>query len=129
MGGHSDHAPKTSISEAEIRKILARAKTQTFSEVPKYAQSPTSGVKLMWLNGRFANERARLGPDFTEADRQWRIKYIKSLDLHPAEPFHVPNLLSSHLNPIRRFYRAPLDIVERALAKKMVDYSLDLHFH
>lgn len=119
MGGHDDHHghAKTSISEEEIRKLLARAETQTFSEAPKYTADVCGGVPQAILAGRFENERARLGPDFTEADRQWRIKFLESQNLHPSEPFEVPR---RKLNPFRRFYRYPLNFLEDYLTKFMV---------
>ena len=122
MGGH-DHGnkvQKTSISEEEIRKILTRAKAQIPSESPKFAHSPSSGVLHTSIEGAFSNERARLGPTFTETDRQWRIKYLESQNLHPAEPFEVPELSKVHYNPIRRFYRWPLDQLEKFLRNHMV---------
>lgn len=124
MGGHSEHGShaKLSISQEEIKRILARAETQSFKEAPKYTADVSSGNLQMSLSGRFHNERARLGPDFTEADRQWRIKYLQAQRLTPGEPFYVPQALTSHLNPIRRFYRFPLDIFENYLAKYTVIY-------
>lgn len=122
--GHDDHSHgghgKLSISPKEIEKIVARAETQVFPETPKYVSSPSGGVDLVQLKGRFRNERPRLGPDFTEEDRQWRIKWHQSQEMHHSEPFYVPALQKVNLNPIRRLYRAPLDILENALAKRMV---------
>lgn len=122
MGGHDDHHghAKPSVSEEEIRKLLARAETQTFSEAPKYTADVCTGVPQAVLAGRFENERARLGPDFTEADRQWRIKYLASQNLHPSEPFEVPR---RKLNPFRRFYRYPLNLFEDYLTKYMVCFD------
>nr|XP_027194597.1 uncharacterized protein LOC113789278 [Dermatophagoides pteronyssinus] len=125
MGGH-DHGnkvQKTSISEEEIRKILTRAKAQIPSESPKFAHSPSSGVLHTSIEGAFSNERARLGPTFTETDRQWRIKYLESQNLHPAEPFEVPELSKVHYNPIRRFYRWPLDQLEKFLRNHMQTHN------
>lgn len=121
MGKHGGHvAEEGQISPEEIRKIVSKANTQTFSEAPKYIANNLGGVESINLAGRFHNERHRLGPDFTEADRQWRIKFLSDQNLHPSEPFEVPNYKNSRLNPIRRFYRFPLDIVERAMRPKLV---------
>lgn len=122
MGGHSDHGShgKESISPEEIRKILSKAKTQTFSEAPKYVASENGGVMMMNLAGRFDKERQRLGPDFTEADRQYRIRFLADQNLHPAEPFEVPEYYKVRYNPIRRFYRFPLDKVEVKLRSYLV---------
>jgi NADH dehydrogenase (ubiquinone) 1 beta subcomplex subunit 6 len=97
----------------EVSKILARASMAKMSEYPKWPASETGGVMPMNIEGRFANERARLGPDFTDAERQWRIKWIKDQVLHPSEPRHVPELYIEYNNPIRRFYQKPLNWVEQ----------------
>lgn len=122
MGGHDhgDAVKKTSISDEEIRKILIRAKVQVPSESPKFAHSLSSGVLHTSIKGAYNNERARLGPNFNETDRQWRVKYLQSQNLHPSEPFEVPELSKVHYNPIRRFYRWPLDQVEKLLCNYMV---------
>lgn len=126
MGGHDSHN-KSSISDEDINKLLARAETQTFSEAPKYAADEYSGAMPVNLAGRFENERARLGPEFTEADRQWRIKWIQDQALHHSEPYSVPAMEASNLNPIRRFYRWPLNFLENALTSVMVgSLSVDL---
>ncbi|KAH7638672.1 NADH dehydrogenase (ubiquinone) B17 subunit [Dermatophagoides farinae] len=121
MGGHDhgDAVKKTSISDEEIRKILIRAKVQVPSESPKFAHSLSSGVLHTSIKGAYNNERARLGPNFNETDRQWRVKYLESQNLHPSEPFEVPELSKVHYNPIRRFYRWPLDQVEKLLCNYM----------
>lgn len=123
MGGHS--TPATSISPEEVKKLLARAEAQKFSEAPKYTQSPSSGVLHTSIAGRFDNERARLGPDFTEADRQWRIKWLKSQELHPSEPFHFPQLEQTNLNIFRRIYRYPLNFFEKFLEGFMVKLLIE----
>ncbi|KAI7691310.1 hypothetical protein SSS_06607 [Sarcoptes scabiei] len=92
MGHGNASDSKVSISEDKIKKILTTAKIQVPSESPKYAGSETSGTFHTSIVGRFENERARLGPNFTEKDRQWRIKFLKAQDLHPSEPFDVPEL-------------------------------------
>lgn len=74
----------------------------------------------MEIKGRFANERERLGPDFDETQRQWRIKWIKDQHLHPNEPFEVKQLYIEYHNPIRRFYRKPLDLFESWLRQRTV---------
>ncbi|UXI17758.1 fushi tarazu-like protein [Sarcoptes scabiei] len=119
MGHGNASDSKVSISEDKIKKILTTAKIQVPSESPKYAGSETSGTFHTSIVGRFENERARLGPNFTEKDRQWRIKFLKAQDLHPSEPFDVPELRKVHYNPIRRFYRYPLNLFEDFLTPKL----------
>ncbi|KAF7495558.1 hypothetical protein SSS_06607 [Sarcoptes scabiei] len=127
MGHGNASDSKVSISEDKIKKILTTAKIQVPSESPKYAGSETSGTFHTSIVGRFENERARLGPNFTEKDRQWRIKFLKAQDLHPSEPFDVPELRKVHYNPIRRFYRYPLNLLEDFLTPKLVRYLLIIY--
>ncbi|KAI7691311.1 hypothetical protein SSS_06607 [Sarcoptes scabiei] len=111
MGHGNASDSKVSISEDKIKKILTTAKIQVPSESPKYAGSETSGTFHTSIVGRFENERARLGPNFTEKDRQWRIKFLKAQDLHPSEPFDVPELRSISCNSCQKDDRKWLDFV------------------
>ncbi|XP_054162118.1 uncharacterized protein LOC128960072 [Oppia nitens] len=108
--GSGDHKPDN--SEGELKKIYAKASTQSFAENPRYPMHPTSGVMPMSIVGRFKHERERLGPDFDNVQREWRIKTIHDRHLHPSEPFEVKQLYNEYHNPIRRFYRWPLDQFE-----------------
>ncbi|XP_038208017.1 NADH dehydrogenase [ubiquinone] 1 beta subcomplex subunit 6-like [Zerene cesonia] len=68
----------------------------------------TAGVKPMTIAGRVANERERcIG--MTDAERQWRKQWLKDQILAPNEPVHVEEYWKERINPIRRFYRKPLD--------------------
>lgn len=71
--------------------------------------SETGGVKPMSIQGRFASDRERLTGDFTDADREWRKKWLKDQELSPNEPRRVPELERALKNPFRRFYRYPMD--------------------
>lgn len=71
--------------------------------------SHTGGVKPMNIQGRFARDRERLTTDFTDADREWRKKWINDQNLSPNEPRKVPELERALKNPFRRFYRYPMD--------------------
>lgn len=107
--------------EKLIHKILARALITRPREYPRWPASHSSGVIPFQIEGRFASERERLGPDFAEIDRQWRIKWIQDQHLHPSEPRYVPEWEREFFNPIRRMYRAPLTWVEtKILAPRMV---------
>lgn len=74
------------------------------------AESQTGGVKPMGIAGRMVRERERL-LGMTAEERAWRAQWVKDQRLAPHEPVHVPELAKSKLNPIRRFYKAPLDLV------------------
>ncbi|XP_059051028.1 NADH dehydrogenase [ubiquinone] 1 beta subcomplex subunit 6 [Achroia grisella] len=68
----------------------------------------TAGVKPMAIAGRVASERERcLG--MTDAERAWRKQWLKDQILAPNEPVHVEEYWKERTNPIRRFYRKPLD--------------------
>lgn len=69
----------------------------------------------MSIEGPFANERERLSGDFTAADRAYRRQYLKDQELAPDEPQVVPELEQAFKNPIRRFYRKPMDMLQVAL--------------
>ena len=72
------------------------------------------------LSGRFEHERERLGPEFTDAERKWRIKWYKSQELHESEPVRVPDLYVELRNPLRRFYQIPLNYVQFKLLKPVI---------
>ena len=105
-----------------VSRILARASAAKAPDYPKWPSSSTGGVIPMSLVGRFANERERLGPDFNNAERQWRVKWIKDQNLHPEEPMSN-NHIRALRNPIRRFYNTPLNWVEHnLLAPRLVSF-------
>ncbi|KAE8741119.1 hypothetical protein FOCC_FOCC013378 [Frankliniella occidentalis] len=68
----------------------------------------TGGVKPFGIEGRFARERERLAGGFTDADRAWRSQFLKDQVLH-NEPVIPEWYYKERYNPIRRFYRWPLD--------------------
>ena len=108
---------KDGTSEADLNRILARAAAAKTSEYPKeiYPQSSTGGVIGTSIKGRFQFERERLGPDFTENERQWRIKWYRDQHLHPNEPVKAAQeaMQRELLNPLRRLYRIPFDWIEK----------------
>lgn len=80
----------------------------------------TGGVKPMNIAGRVVSERERLN-GMTAAERAWRKKWLHDQVLHPNEPQYVLTERKEMLNPIRRFYRAPLDFIfEKGVAKLTV---------
>ena len=76
--------------------------------------SDTGGVKPMKIAGRLVRERERL-LGMTDEERAFRKQWLKDQILQPNEPKEVPELYTELYNPIRRFYRAPLDAFGRAL--------------
>lgn len=81
--------------------------------------SQTAGVKPMAIAGRAVSERERcLG--MTDAERAWRKQWLKDQVLAANEPVHVEELWRERINPIRRFYRAPLDKIFTSLTGVLV---------
>lgn len=81
--------------------------------------SDTGGVIPMNIAGRMAVQRERLF-GMSDAERAWRAQYLKDQHLAPHEPVEVPGVYEELYNPIRRFYRAPMDAVQRWLAPRVV---------
>ncbi|KAG7203192.1 hypothetical protein KM043_010299 [Ampulex compressa] len=90
-----------------IRKAVASLK-------PESPSSETGGVRPMYIVGRMESERERcIG--MTDEERQWRAQWLKDQILAPDEPIVPPNYYKERFNPIRRFYRAPLNALERMI--------------
>lgn len=76
--------------------------------------SPTGGVKPMSIAGRYMSERERLA-GMTPEERMFRKQWLKDQELAPNEPRFVPEMYKARYNPIRRFYRWPLDTFAKAI--------------
>lgn len=74
------------------------------------------------IAGRYTSERERLA-GMTDAERAWRAQWLKDQVLSHREPVHVPELEQELVNPIRRFYRAPLNMVESMMKPIVVSDS------
>ena len=112
--------------DEDVRKDLAKkavkqeAKSLLSSE-GKWAQPPTAFDKLPahekpFPIEPFPHERQRLPFKMTEEDRMRRKIWLHSQELTEREPIRVPELERMIFNPIRRFYRAPMDKLFAALA-------------
>ncbi|XP_053960807.1 uncharacterized protein LOC128864998 [Anastrepha ludens] len=77
------------------------------------ASSETGGVKPMTIAGRMVRERERL-IGMSNEERAWRKQWLKDLELHHGART-VPELERELRNPIKRFYRFPLDKMGEAL--------------
>lgn len=80
--------------------------------------SNTSGVTPLTIAGRMGLERERL-IGMSDEERAWRKQWLKDLELH-NEPVRVPELETKFFNPIRRFYRMPLDKFEALVTPVLV---------
>lgn len=78
------------------------------------AQSETGGVKPMSIAGRYVSERERLY-EMTDAERAFRKQWLNDQILSANEPKKVPEMYKAYYNPIRRFYRWPLDKLQTKL--------------
>lgn len=79
----------------------------------------TAGVKPIAIAGRVALERERcLG--MSDAERAWRKQWLKDQVLAANEPVHVEEYWKERINPIRRFYRKPLDVLFNKLSPVLV---------
>ncbi|EDS39659.1 lethal 35Di [Culex quinquefasciatus] len=76
--------------------------------------SNTGGIKPMTIAGRMVRERERL-LGMSPEERAWRAQWLKDQQLAHNEPRYVPEYWKERLNPIRRVYRAPLDMVQKGL--------------
>jgi NADH dehydrogenase (ubiquinone) 1 beta subcomplex subunit 6 len=72
--------------------------------------SHTSGAKAMNIGGRLIYEKERLH-GMTPEEREWRRKWLRDQELTPREPVQPKYYEKDLMNPIRRFYRKPLDVV------------------
>lgn len=79
----------------------------------------TGGVLPIDLEGRHRFVRQRL-TNMNDEERAFRRKYLHDQHLSPDEPVHVPELYQEMYNPIRRIFKAPMNIFENCLATKIV---------
>lgn len=68
----------------------------------------------MSITGRLTTDRERL-LGMTDEERAFRKQWLKDQELSPNEPRKVPEMYKATYNPIRRAYRAPLDLLAKAL--------------
>lgn len=85
------------------------------------ASSDTGGVKPFPIADRYVNERERLN-GMTDAERAFRAQWLKDQVLAHNEPRVVPELYKEMYNPIRRFYRWPLEKVYHILTPVIGDH-------
>ncbi|XP_076056652.1 NADH dehydrogenase (ubiquinone) B17 subunit [Oratosquilla oratoria] len=80
--------------------------------------SDTGGVKAFPIEGRMKNERERLA-GMTAEERAWRAQWLKDQVLSKNEPIPVEGYYQARYNPIRRFYRWPLDTFFKPLVPRI----------
>lgn len=107
-GQHSDLVKRLIRQRIELRA----------KEFPRWPGDSSGGVRLMWIESRFWYDRERFLPDFDNDWRNYRARYLHSLELDPREPVHVPEWERLMINPIRRFYMKSGDWFERVVISK-----------
>ncbi|VVC40347.1 NADH dehydrogenase 1, beta subcomplex, subunit 6 [Cinara cedri] len=78
----------------------------------------TGGTLPIDLEGRHRFVRQRI-TNMNDEERAFRRKFLHDQHLSQDEPVHVPELYQEMYNPIRRIFKAPMNIVEGLLAKKI----------
>ena len=86
--------------------------------------NPTGGVKVMSIAGRMVYEKERMA-GMTAEDRIWRQKWLKDQVLTPREPQLISKTSPSLMNPIRRMYRFPLDVLFHRLLQPAIVIRID----
>lgn len=64
----------------------------------------------------------------TNEERAWRAQYLKDQILSHSEPRYVPQYWEARLNPIRKFYRFPMDRIGEALVPILVSLMISVGF-
>jgi len=83
----------------------------------------------MSITGRTHLEKVRLD-GMTPEQREWRKKWLKDQTLSPREPILIPKDHPDLMNPIRRFYRKPLDVLFfKVLPIKNKDLAMALRYY
>jgi len=73
----------------------------------------------MNIKRRMASERERM-LGMTDEERAWRKKWLNAQKLAPEEPIIPKGYYKEMYNPIRRFYRAPLNKFQNMLEPLVV---------
>ncbi|XP_050425349.1 uncharacterized protein LOC126836199 [Adelges cooleyi] len=81
---------------------------------PSGPATETNGALPIDLEGRHRHVRHRL-TNMTDEERAFRRKFLHSQHLTPDEPKVVPEMYEELYNPIRRFYRAPMNAFQSVL--------------
>lgn len=86
---------------------------------PSGPASETGGVLPIDLEGRHRFVRQRL-TNMNDEERAFRRKFLHDQHLSQDEPIYVPEMYEELYNPIRRAFRAPMNVFETFLATKIV---------
>lgn len=90
---------------------------------PSGPASQTGGVLPIDLEGRHRFVRQRL-TNMNDEERAFRRKFLHDQHLSPDEPVHVPEMYEQLYNPIRRAFRAPMNVFQSFLTPKVVSSTI-----
>ncbi|KYN03659.1 hypothetical protein ALC62_05530, partial [Cyphomyrmex costatus] len=76
--------------------------------------SATLGDRPMTIARRMVRDRERM-LGMTDEERAWRKKWLDAQKLAPEEPVYPKGYYEQMYNPIRRFYKAPMNKFENML--------------
>lgn len=89
------------------------------SVTPSGPSDDTDGTLPIDLEGRHRFVRQRL-TNMNDEERAFRRKFLHDQHLGQDEPVHVPEMYQELYNPIRRAFKAPMNVVEGFLSPKIV---------
>ncbi|XP_012221414.1 uncharacterized protein ND-B17 [Linepithema humile] len=89
------------------------------ARVPEVVKNlATDGERPMNIERRVARERERM-LGMTDEERVWRKKWLDAQKLAPEEPIMPKGYYEQMYNPIRRFYKAPMNKFQNMLEPLM----------
>lgn len=98
---------------------IRRLYSSNSAVTPSGPSTETSGTLPIDLEGRHRFVRQRL-TNMTDEERAFRRKFLHDQHLSQDEPVAVPEIYEQLNNPIRRAFRAPMNIFQEFLAPKIV---------
>jgi len=103
---HTGYANKNIIQTEKQGSAFWHPSPKDMPEPPVHFQHNPVNLEL-----HLGDPRNRLA-GMTDAERAWRKKFVLDQHLKDDEPVYVPEMFGN-LNPVRRIYRIPWDIIER----------------
>lgn len=98
---------------------LRRFYSSNSAMTPSGPSNETGGVLPIDLEGRHRFVRQRL-TNMTDEERAFRRKFLHDQHLSHDEPVAVPEMYEELYNPIRRAFRAPMNLFQEFLVPKIV---------
>lgn len=99
--------------------VLRRFYSSNSGVTPSGPSHETGGVLPIDLEGRHRFVRQRL-TNMTDEERAFRRKFLHDQHLSQDEPVAVPEMYKELYNPIRRAFRAPMNVFQEWLVPKIV---------